>query len=305
MFRYTLKRLGTMILTLWVVVTITFFLMHAIPGDPFTDQKRIPAEILENLKAKYGLDKPLVVQYFTYLKNLLQGDLGMSLKYKNRTVASMLKSGFPVSAQLGLAAGLFGITMGIFLGIVAALNHKGFFDYFVILLAILGVSVPNFVFSALFQYWFGVKLQWFPVARWGTPYHVILPAWALGMRMIAFQARMMRTSMLDVLNQDYIKTAKAKGLSKSVVIWKHTIRNAILPVVTVLGPTIATLLTGTFVIEKIFGIPGLGKYYIQSIQQRDYTLILGTTVFYSAVLVFIIFLVDIAYGLIDPRIRLD
>lgn len=305
MLRYTFKRAVSMILTLWVVITITFFLMHAIPGDPFTDQKRIPAEIMENLKSKYGLDKPLIVQYFTYLKNLTRGELGISLKYKNRAVEDMLKSGFPVSAQLGLSAGAFGITLGILLGIIAALNHNKAFDYLVIVIAIIGVSVPNFVLAALFQYWFGVKLQWLPVARWGTAAHVILPAFALGVRTIAFQARMMRTSMLDVLGQDYIKTARAKGLSNTVVIWKHTIRNAILPVVTALGPLLAVLLTGTFVIERIFGVPGLGKYYVQSIQQRDYTLILGTTVFYSAVLIMMIFLVDIAYGLIDPRIRLD
>lgn len=305
MGRYIVKRIVSMVITLWVITTITFFLMHAIPGDPFTDTKRIPEEIMHNLEVKYGLDKPLIVQYGTYLKNLLKGDLGISLKYKNRTVVSMIKSGFPNSAKLGLTASVFGILLGVLFGIIASLNHKKFFDYFVIFIAILGVSVPNFVFATIFQFIFGVQLQWLPVARWGTPVHIIMPAAALGFRMIAFQARMMRTSMLDVLNQDYIKTAKSKGLSARVVVWKHGIRNAILPVVTVLGPLLAVMLTGTFVIEKIFGVPGLGKYYIQSIQQRDYTLILGTTVFYASVLVFLIFLVDVAYAFIDPRIRLD
>jgi len=305
MLRYILKRIVSMFITLWVVVTITFFLMHAIPGDPFTNEKKIPEEIMANLKHKYGLDQPLIVQYGKYLQNLTKLDLGISLKYKSRSVNDMIKEGFPQSAKLGLTASVFGISLGILLGIIASLNHKGFWDYFVIFIAIVGVSVPNFVFSSLFQYVFGVKLGWLPVARWGTPIHVILPAAALGFRLIAFQARMMRTSMLDILGQDYIKTAKSKGLTRSKVTRKHAIRNAILPVITILGPLLAGMLTGTFVVEKIFAIPGLGKFYIQSIQQNDYTVIMGTTVFYSAVLVFMIFLVDIAYGMVDPRIRLD
>lgn len=305
MLRYILKRVVSMLVTLWVVITITFFLMHSIPGDPFTNEKKIPEEIMANLKHKYGLDQPLIVQYGTYLKNLTKLDLGISLKYKNRSVNAMIAEGFPQSAKLGISASLFGITMGILLGIIASLNHKGFWDYFVIFIAIVGVSVPNFVFSSLFQYVFGVQLGWLPVARWTTPVHVILPAAALGFRMIAFQARMMRTSMLDVLGQDYIKTAKSKGLTKARVTRKHAIRNAILPVITILGPLLAAMLTGTFVVEKIFAIPGLGKFYIQSIQQNDFTVILGTTVFYSSVLVLMIFIVDVAYGLVDPRIRLD
>ncbi|MCT4662372.1 MAG: ABC transporter permease [Tissierellales bacterium] len=305
MLRYILKRVVSMFVTLWVVITVTFFLMHSIPGDPFTNEKKIPEEIMANLKHKYGLDQPLIVQYGKYLQNLTKLDLGISLKYKNRSVNDMISEGFPESAKLGMSASLFGITMGILLGIIASLNHKGFWDYFVIFIAIVGVSVPNFVFSSLFQYVFGVQLGWLPVARWGTPVHVILPAAALGFRMIAFQARMMRTSMLDVLGQDYIKTAKSKGLTKARVTRRHAIRNAILPVITILGPLLAAMLTGTFVVEKIFAIPGLGKFYIQSIQQNDFTVILGTTVFYSSVLVLMIFFVDVAYGLIDPRIRLD
>lgn len=305
MLRYILKRVVSMFVTLWVVITVTFFLMHSIPGDPFTNEKKIPEEIMANLKHKYGLDQPLIVQYGKYLQNLTKLDLGISLKYKNRSVNDMISEGFPESAKLGMSASLFGITMGILLGIIASLNHKGFWDYFVIFIAIVGVSVPNFVFSSLFQYVFGVQLGWLPVARWGTPVHVILPAAALGFRMIAFQARMMRTSMLDVLGQDYIKTAKSKGLTKARVTRRHAIRNAILPVITILGPLLAAMLTGTFVVEKIFAIPGLGKFYIQSIQQNDFTVILGTTVFYSSVLVLMIFLVDVAYGFIDPRIRLD
>lgn len=305
MLKYILKRIASSIVTLWVVITITFFLMHAIPGDPFTNEKAISPEIMANLKHKYGLDQPLIVQYGQYLGNLVQGDLGISIKYKNRAVNDMIKEGFPVSAHLGLWSAAIGISLGLLLGIIASLNHKGFWDYFVIFIAISGVSIPNFVFAAIFQYAFGVKLGWFPVARWGTPMHVILPALALGLRVVAFQARMMRTSMLDVLSQDYIKTAKSKGLNKRQITWRHAIRNAILPVVTILGPLLAGLLTGTFVIEKIFAIPGLGKFYIQSIQQNDYTVIMGTTAFYSTVLIILVFLVDIAYGFVDPRIRID
>lgn len=305
MLKYILKRIASSIVTLWVVITITFFLMHAIPGDPFTNEKAISPEIMANLKHKYGLDQPLIVQYGRYLGNLVQGDLGISIKYKNRSVNDMISEGFPVSAHLGLWSAALGISLGLLLGIIASLNHKGFWDYFVIFVAISGVSIPNFVFAAIFQYAFGVKLGWFPVARWGTPMHVILPALALGLRVVAFQARMMRTSMLDVLSQDYIKTAKSKGLNKRQITWRHAIRNAILPVVTILGPLLAGLLTGTFVIEKIFAIPGLGKFYIQSIQQNDYTVILGTTAFYSTVLIILVFLVDIAYGFVDPRIRID
>ena len=195
--------------------------------------------------------------------------------------------------------------MGILFGIIAALKRGKFFDYFVIILAVIGVSVPDFVFAALFQYLFGVKLQWFPVARWGTPAHYVLPVLALGLRQIAYIARMMRTSMLDVLNQDYVRTAKAKGLSKSAVTWKHTIRNAILPIVTILGVSIAGIVVGSFVIENIFALPGLGKHFVQSITHQDYTLIMGTTIFYAIILIIMMYVIDIVYGLVDPRIRLD
>lgn len=305
MLRYTLKRVGVSIITLWVIVTVTFFLMNAIPGDPFTDQKRIPPEIMEKLEKKYGLDQPLVVQYGRYLKNLLKGDLGISMKYKNRSVNDIIEEGFKVSAQVGLMSLVVGATLGILFGIIAALQRGKFFDYFVIIIAVIGVSVPSFVFAALFQYVFGVKLKWFPVARWGTPAHYVMPVLALGIRQIAYIARMMRTSMLDVLSQDYVRTAKAKGLSRIAVTWKHTIRNAILPIVTILGVSIAGVVVGSFVIESIFAIPGIGKHFVQSITHQDYTLIMGTTVFYATILIVMMFVVDIVYGLVDPRIRLE
>lgn len=305
MLKYTLKRGVISILTIWVIITITFFLMRAIPGDPFTDERKIPPEIMANLEAKYGLDKPLIVQYGIYLKNLLHGDLGDSMKYKSRSVTSILKTGFPVSAKLGLMAAALGTSLGIVGGIIAALNRGKKFDFFIIILAVIGVSVPNFLFAALFQYTFGSKLGWFPVARWGTPAHYVLPVLSLGLGMVAYIARMMRTSMLDVLNQDYVKTAKAKGLSKFKIVTRHTVRNAILPIITILGALIAGVVVGSFVIESIYAIPGIGGYYVQSIQESDYTLILGTTVFYSSILVTMMYLIDIIYGLVDPRIRLD
>lgn len=305
MFKYTLKRGFISLITVWIVITITFFLMRAIPGDPFTDEKKIPPEIMENLEAKHGLDKPLITQYGIYLKNLTQGELGDSMKYKSRSVTSILKTGLPVSAKLGLMATVIGASLGIVAGIIAALNRGKKFDFFIIILAVVGVAVPNFVFAALFQYGFGSKLGWFPVARWGTPAHYVLPTLSLAIGMIGYIARMMRTSMLDVLNQDYVKTAKAKGLSKTAVVMKHTVRNAILPIITILGALVASIVVGAFVIETIYAIPGIGEYYVQSIQESDYTLILGITVFYASILVFIMFIIDIIYGLVDPRIRLD
>jgi len=305
MLRYTVKRTLMAVLTLWVIITITFFLMHSIPGDPFTDQKKIPAEIMEKLKMKYGLDKPLIVQYGTYLKNILKGDLGDSMKYKNRSVNDMLRDGFPASFKIGIYALALGAGLGILFGIAAALHRGKAIDYFVIVLAVIGVSVPSFVFAALFQWIFGVWLEVLPVARWGTPAHYIMPVCALGASYIAYIARMMRTSMLDVLNQDYIRTARAKGLSSFAVTWKHTIRNAILPIVTILGVSFAGIVVGSFVIESIFAVPGIGKYFVQSITQQDYTLIMGTTIFYAAILILMMYIVDLFYGVVDPRIRLE
>lgn len=305
MLKYTLKRALMAILTIWVVVTITFFLMNSIPGDPFTDQKKIPPEIMEKLEKKYGLDQPLVVQYGKYLKNILKGDLGDSMKYKNRSVNSIIEEGFPVSFKVGMLAIIFAAVVGITFGTIAGLNRAKFIDFLVIILAVIGVSVPSFVFAALFQYVFGVKLKWFPVARWGTPAHYVMPVLALGIGYVAYIARMMRTSMLDVLNQDYIRTARAKGLSSTQVTWKHTIRNAILPIVTILGVSIAGIVVGSFVIENIFAIPGIGKHFVQSITHQDYTLIMGTTIFYAVILVVMMFLIDIFYGIVDPRIRLE
>ncbi|MGI6090554.1 MAG: ABC transporter permease [Saccharofermentanales bacterium] len=305
MIIYTAKRFILAIITILVIITITFVLMHSIPGDPFTDEKTIPPDIMANLKARYGLDKPLTQQYFTYLRNLLKGDFGMSLKFKGRTVNEMLAQGFPVSLKLGLVAAAFGVSVGLLFGIISGINRGKLPDYLVIILAILGVSVPAFVFASLLQYVFAVKIKWFPVSGWNGPIYLILPALALGLRMIAQIARMMRTSMLDIMGQDYIKAARSKGLHEAQVIYRHALRNAILPVVTVAGVMMAYTLVGSFVVENIFSIPGMGNYLVTAVKQNDYTVILGITTFYAIIMVSMMFLVDIMYMVIDPRIRLD
>lgn len=309
MVRYVLKRFGYMLFTLWVIITLTFVMMHAIPGDPFLNPKLTPI-VRANLMAKYHLDEPLYKQYFMYFANLLQGDLGISMQSKSRTVNELIHDHFPNSAQLGMWALSYSIIGGLALGIIAALKRNKWPDYIAIFIAVVGVAVPGFVLGTLMQFlfavqwkeWFGSSL--FPVAGWDTWKHRVMPAFVLGLGTLAVYARMMRSSMLDVLGQDYIKTAKAKGLSATEVVWRHAIRNALLPIVTMLGPTVVGLITGAVLTETVFGIPGLGKYYADSVTNSDYTVILGTTVFFAGFLIFAMFLVDIAYGLVDPRIRL-
>ena len=315
--KYILRRLGISLITLFVVITATFFLMNSMPGDPFIGNKAIPKAIKENLYKKYGLDKPVGERFVLYLKNTLTGDLGMSMTYKNRKVVDIIKQSFPTSADLGIRALIFATIAGVFLGIIAALNHNRTWDTVAMIIAILGVSLPAFIVGALLQYGIGLQLnqlwKWLlndeyamliPTTGWDSWANKLVPPFALGISALASIARYMRTSMLDVLNQDYIKTAKAKGLTKTQVTVRHTIRNAILPVVTILGPMTAAVLTGSFVIELIFAIPGLGKFFIQSIGQNDYTMIMGLTIFYATFLIFMNFVVDILYGVIDPRIRL-
>lgn len=301
---YVLRRAISVILVVFVVATGTFILMHAIPGGPFKKEKALPPAVQRNIEERYKLNDPLWKQYTDYLRNLVRGDLGPSFKYLGRSVNDIIRDGFPVSATLGAWAILFALVVGVPAGIISALNQNKWQDNVVMAIAIIGVSVPNFVIATLLMYVFAVKLRWLPVAMWGTPKHVILPMIALAGFPAAFFARLMRSSTLDVLSQDYIRTARAKGLSWYAVVVKHVVKNAILPVVTYLGPLIAGILTGSFVVENIFAIPGLGRYYVTSIYNRDYTTIMGVTIFYSAFLVLLNFLVDIAYGWIDPRIKL-
>ena len=305
MVKYLLKRLVMSLVTLWAIITITFFLMHAVPGNPFAKEGKMPPVVYDNLQAKYGLDKPLGQQYVIYLSNIVQGDFGDSMKSRVETVNEMIARGFPVSARIGLQALLLALIIGPALGAFAALYQNKFPDYMSMVLAIIGISVPSFIMGTIFIQFIAKNVSWIPIGGWGTWQHTILPTLALSMMPLAYMARLMRSSMLEVLGQDYIKTAKSKGIAKSAVIIKHAVRNAIMPVISILGTTISNLLVGSFVIEKIFGIPGLGLFFVKSINNRDYTLIMGTTIFYAIILIAALFIVDIVYMLVDPRIKLS
>jgi oligopeptide transport system permease protein len=279
--------------------------MHSIPGGPFTAEKKLPEAVLKNITERYHLNDPLWKQYTDYLANVVRGDLGPSFKYESRTVNDIIAESFPVSAELGTAAVLIAVIVGIPAGIIAALRQNRWPDYLAMFGATIGISVPNFILATLFIYVFALKLGLFPAAMWDGPEYVVLPALALAAFPTAFIARLMRSSMLEVMNQDFIRTARAKGLPGIVIIYRHALKNAMMPVVTYLGPLIAAIFTGSFVVESIFAIPGLGRHFVTSIYNRDYTVILGITIFYSALLVFLNFLVDIAYAWLDPRIKLD
>ncbi len=307
--QYILKRLFYSFLTVFILITITFLLMHMLPGAPFSGNKSIKPAVQEALTAKYGLDKPVLEQYTIYLGNILRGDLGSSIS-SGRQVTSIIASAFPVSLDLGLRALLFALLMGLLLGVAAALNHGRPWDTGVMLIALLGVSIPSFIMGALLQYFLGVKLYQltgihiFPIVGWAGENSKILPAFALAFGTIAVVSRLMRSSMLEVLGQDYISTARVKGLTRRQIVLHHCMRNAIMPVVTVLGPMIAVLLTGAFAVESIFSIPGLGKYFVESVQASDYPVIVGTTLFFGSFLVLCNLAVDIAHSLVDPRIKL-
>lgn len=305
MLKYILRRLASILLTLFVIVTITFFLMRIAPGNPFTSEKRLPPEIEANLNAHYGLDQPWYKQYAQYLVKVATWDFGPSFKYKGQTVNDLIADGFPVSLYLGLEALFIAVFFGILLGVFAAVRQNSWIDYSSMSLAVIGISVPSFIMAAVLQYIFAIKLQWFPIATWGSFKHTILPALALAMMPLAYIARLTRSTMLEVLNNDYIKTAKSKGFSERVIVYRHALRNSLLPVISYLGPLTANIITGSFVIEKIFGIPGLGAHFVQSITNRDYTVIMGVTTFYSIILLLAVLLVDIVYGLIDPRIKVS
>lgn len=309
MTKYILKRVFYSILTLFLLVTITFFMMHMLPGDPFSTGKAMDPATMAALEAKYGLDKPLGEQFVIYINNVLHGDLGVSLKTK-RPITDIIAESFPYSFELGMRALIFSTVAGIMLGVLAAVKRGTAWDTGSMLVALLGVSMPSFIVGAILQYYLGLRLyQWtglkiFPITGWTTEMSKLIPAFALGFGTLAVVSRLMRTSMLDVLNQDYIKTAKAKGLSRGKIVWKHAVRNAIMPIVTVMGPQAAAILTGGFVVEKIFGIPGMGKYFVTSIQSNDFTLIAGTTIFYGAFLILANLVVDVLYCFIDPRVKL-
>lgn len=307
MIRYTVKRILMMFLTLFIVTTITFFLMHSVPGDPLASMaKKLPDYAVQNFYAKYGLDKPVPEQYFIFLKNLVtEGDLGESITKPGRSVSQTIAETAPISAQWGFIAMFVGIAIGTFLGIIAAYNRGKWPDYVVTFIAMLGVCIPAFVFASLLQYLLAGKWRLVPTAGWGKPIHFILPVTAAIFGPIATYARYTRSSVLEVLNQDYILTAEAKGVSRSGILFKHVLRNAMLPLITMIGPQVAGVFTGSFVLERMFSIPGLGRYFVESINARDYTMIIGTTVFYAALFIFSVLIVDLVYGLVDPRIRLS
>lgn len=305
MFRYILKRIGMGILVLWVVATVTFFLAHAIPGGPFTGDKELPEAILKNINARYHLDDPIMKQYTDYMQNLLKWDLGPSFRYMTENVNQIINRSFPISATIGGLALILALIVGIPAGIIAALKQNKWQDGLTMAMTTFFISVPSFIIATLYMYIFAYKLRWLPAALWGKPEQAIMPILALAGFPMAFIARLVRSNMLEVMGQDYIRTAKAKGIPHYVLIFKHAIRNAILPVVTIMGPMIAGVLTGSLVVERIFAIPGLGQHFVNSILNRDYTVIMGVTVFYSILVVVCNLLVDIAYVIIDPRIKLE
>jgi oligopeptide transport system permease protein len=294
-----------MVLVLYIVITATFLLMHSIPGGPFTTEKQLTPEVLRNINARYHLDDPLWKQYIDYMGNILKFDLGPSFKYQDRTVNNIIADGFPVSIQLGTFAVLLAVPFGISAGILASLRHNRPLDYIVMSSSTLGISIPSFILASFLIYFFAFKIKLFPAAMWNGFSYMILPGISLAALPMAVVARLTRSGMLEVLSQDFIRTAKAKGVGKGLIIYRHALKNSLIPVVTYVGPMTAGILTGSFVVESIFNIPGLGRYFVTSIYNRDYTVILGITIFYSALIVIFNFLVDIAYVFLDPRISLD
>jgi len=305
MVRYVANKFFYMLISLFVLISATFFLMKAIPGDPFTAEKKVPPEILKRLYEQYGLDKPVSEQYVRYLGKIVQGDLGVSMKRLNQDVTHLIGQTFSASLKLGIVAIIVAVIVGVFLGMMAALYHRKFIDSAAMVLAVLGIAVPSFVVASLLQYVFSYKLGIFHVMGFKGPLDYVLPVAALTAQPIAFIARLTRSSMLEVLHADYIKTAKAKGLNWFTILTRHVLRNGILPVVTYMGPMTANIVTGSVVIEQIFGIGGIGKQFVEAIGVRDYTVIMGITIFYGVLLMVARFVTDIAYVFVDPRIKLS
>jgi len=308
--KYIVKRLLQGAVTVWFIATATFIAMHAVPGDPLSSERVGNEQIRANLEARYGLDKPVLEQYVVYIGNMLRGDFGLSYVQQNRRVNDIIREHFPVSAALGILAMAFATVGGVLWGALTALYRNRLPDVVIMFLVILGISVPSFVVAAVSQLTlvsanttFGVSLL--PVAGWGTIWHMLVPALVLGLSTMAYLTRLMRSSMLEITTSDFVRTARAKGLPPTRIFLRHQLRNAILPVITVLGPQIALITTGGFVVELVFAIPGLGRYFVEAVHQLDYTVIMGTTTFYGAFLVFMVIVVDVLYGFIDPRVTLE
>ena len=305
MAKYFFRRVLVSLLTLFVVITITFFMMQAIPGGPFTEEKAIPDFVIEKMMTQYGLDDPIYIQYGRYLLNVLRLDLGPSYRYEGISVNEIISESFPVSFMVGGLALILALLVGIPAGIISALNRGKWQDRLSMILATLGVTIPGFIIAALLVYIFAWRLGWATVGFWEGFSTAILPALTLALYPAAFISRLVRSSMLEILTQDYIRTAYSKGLSEFAIIYIHALKNAIIPVITYLGPLTAGILTGSFVVEQVFGVPGLGTFFVTSINNRDYTTIMGVTIFYSALLVFFNLIADCCLALIDPRIKLQ
>jgi len=302
---YVTRRILTSIPTLLVIVTVAFFMMRIAPGGPFDRERALPAEIEKNVLAAYNLDQPLVLQYRDYLLGVLQGDFGPSFKYRDFTVAELLRTGFPASLRVGGIAIVLAVAVGITLGTLAALRQNTVFDHAVMATAMTGITIPNFVMAPLLTLIFGVYLSWLPVAGWngGAPRNLILPVIALALPQIAYIARLTRGSMIEVLHANYVRTARAKGLRERIVVVRHALKGALLPVVSYLGPATAQVVTGSVVIETIFGIPGIGRYFVQGALNRDYTLVMGTVIVFAVLIILLNLIVDLLYGLLDPKVK--
>lgn len=306
MLRYTLRRLVGAIPTLLVIATLAFFLLHAAPGGPFDSAKRIPPDILQNIQARYHLDEPLGLQYLRYLGNLARGDLGPSYVYRSTSVNQIVAQGLPVDATVGLTALALALLIGGAIGVNAAVRRSTGWDYVLMTLAVLGISLPVFVIAPLLILVFAIDLHWLPAGDWvvGSLSHLVLPAVALALPYIAYVARMMRASTIEVLASPFIRTAQAKGLPPRLVLWRHALRPTLTPMISFLGPAIAGLITGSIVVETIFGLPGIGRYFVTAALNRDYTLVMGITVLYGVLIIAFNLLADLCYAWIDPRVRL-
>ncbi len=302
MTRYLVKRVLMAAVTLFVIITITFFIMFLVPGGPFLSEK-VPQQVLEVMNKNYGLDQPVYIQYKNYLGKLLEGDMGVSFKRKGYTVVEIIAEKFPVSAKVGICAILVGLIMGIPLGIWAAYKRNKLVDRIIMFVCTLGIALPGFVIATTLLYVLGMSLKWLPTIGLKTPANYLMPVFALSLSPTCYITRLMRSSMLDVMGQDYLKTARAKGLGEGVVLFKHALRNSVIPVITYMGPMVTAVLTGSFVIERIFSVPGLGGYFITSINGRDYPMIMGTTIFLAGILIIANLIVDILYTIVDPRIK--
>ena len=307
MLSYAVRRLASAIPTLFIIITIAFFMMRLAPGGPFDREKQLPPEIEANILKAYNLDKPVYQQYLDYLKNILKGDFGPSYKYLDFTVTDLIKTGFPVSLRLGLYAILLAVCLGVTAGTIAALNQNSPFDYLVMGVAMTGIAIPNFVMAPLLALVFGVYLSWLPVAGWGGGAfkYQLLPVITLALPQIAYIARLTRGSMVEVMNSNFIRTARAKGLAEKIVVIRHALRGGLLPVVSYLGPATAAVITGSVVIESIFDVPGIGRYFVTGALNRDYPVVMGVVIFYAVLIIILNLIVDLIYGFIDPRVKVE